>query len=346
MTKGQGRAINRSMRKSDVITRWIYLIGSVIIFTACVIDHQGRIMQEMRDRLFLHLKNISQIEYGTDIDVLRDIVVAYGGQLEIEGSIDGNTVGEYEVRYSVSEHENFYGFTALKEVLKTYSVVDTNPPLIELEKEEVTIYAGSEYDLESDNILAVYDVVDGLFLKEDVIVEADGDITERGSYTVSVQATDSNGLTSSKSYTLIVKPVISAYTPANYYVAYDYLTKNLGFSKAAACGILGNIRAECSFNPASEGTTFYGLCQWGYGRRENLYVFCNEHGYASDSIEGQLEYMYYELTTKYTRVLNYLNQVEDSAEGAYEAAVYFCQKYEGAAALGNRAEMAVAYYNQ
>ena len=334
------------MRKSDVITRWIYLIGSVIILAACVIDHQGRTMEELTDSLFLRLKNISQIEYGTEIDILKDIVVAYGGQLEIDGSIDGNTVGEYEVRYSVSEHENLYGFTALKEVLKTYAVVDTNPPVIELDKEEVTIYAGSAYDLESDNIVAVYDVVDGPFLKEDVSVEADGDITKRGSYTVTVQATDFNGLTSTESYTLTVKPVISAYTPANYYVIYDYLVDTLGFSKAAACGILGNIRAECSFNPQSEGTTFYGLCQWGYGRRENLYVFCNENGYAYDSIEGQLEYMYYELTSKYTKVLNYLNQVEDSAEGAYDAAVYFCQKYEGAAALGNRAEMAVAYYNR
>ena len=58
----------------------------------------------------------------------------------------------------------------------------------------------------------MYDVVDGPFLKEDVTVTADGDITKAGTYTITVSVTDQNELNAEDSYTLIVKRRITAYT--------------------------------------------------------------------------------------------------------------------------------------
>lgn len=43
-----------------------------------------------------------------------------------------------------------------------------------------------------------------------------------------------------------------------------------GYSKQAACGILGNIQQECSMNPQCWTGSAYGLCQWMGGRLENL----------------------------------------------------------------------------
>lgn len=42
-----------------------------------------------------------------------------------------------------------------------------------------------------------------------------------------------------------------------------------GYSQQAACGVLGNIQQESSFNP-NAGSNYYGLCQWGGGRLANL----------------------------------------------------------------------------
>ena len=53
---------------------------------------------------------------------------------------------------------------------------------------------------------------------------------------------------------------------------FKYLTEELGFNTAAACGVLANIEAESGFNPNiyGDGGTSYGICQWHAERMTNL----------------------------------------------------------------------------
>ena len=133
---------------------------------------------------------------------------------------------------------------------------------------------------------------------------------------------------------LLTFSVLLAASPAvvfagsNSDVIFSYLTSELGLNSAAACGIMGNIYQECTMNPDAAGSSYYGICQWGGSRLSNLRAYCEEHGFSSSSLEGQLGYLRYELENCYTGTLDYLCNVENSYEGAYNAAVYFCTNFE------------------
>ena len=106
-----------------------------------------------------------------------------------------------------------------------------------------------------------------------------------------------------------------------------FFTKEMDLSEAAACGIMANIYKESTFNPAA-GSSYYGLVQWGGGRKKNLKAFCADNGYSSSSIEGQLHFLSHELNGAYSSVLEYLESVPNTAEGAYDAAYHFCYYFE------------------
>ena len=108
-----------------------------------------------------------------------------------------------------------------------------------------------------------------------------------------------------------------------------YLTEDLGYSVAAACGIMANIRHESNFHPgALNSAGSYGLCQWTGGRRDGVESYCYSHGFGDDSLKGQLSYLDYELRSYYPGIYNYLKSVENSSGGAYNAAYEFCYSFE------------------
>lgn len=111
---------------------------------------------------------------------------------------------------------------------------------------------------------------------------------------------------------------------------YKFLTGTMGLNTAAACGVLANIEAESSFNPTvyGDGGTSYGICQWHNGRFTSLKNWCNKNRYNYQTINGQLNYLQYELKNSYPSVWNKLRTVSNSATGAYEAAYYWCYYYE------------------
>ncbi|MCR5636007.1 MAG: hypothetical protein K6F76_02350 [Clostridiales bacterium] len=120
-----------------------------------------------------------------------------------------------------------------------------------------------------------------------------------------------------------------------------FLTKNMGFNKAAACGVLANIYYESAFSPVCYGDngTSYGICQWHNGRFDSLKKFCKANGMDYKTIDAQLEYLKYELETSYTQVLSFMRyQIENTAVGAYNAGYYWCYNFE---IPGNRAYYAV-----
>ncbi|MGN1419572.1 MAG: phage tail tip lysozyme [Acutalibacteraceae bacterium] len=124
---------------------------------------------------------------------------------------------------------------------------------------------------------------------------------------------------------------------------FDYLTQELGFSTAAACGVMANIEKESEFNAKeviidSNGLPSGGLCQWNGSRFTNLKKYCSNNNYDYLSVEGQLSYLEHELKSGYTHIYNYLKNVSNNASGAYDAAYYWCYYFEVPA---NRSSKAV-----
>ena len=118
---------------------------------------------------------------------------------------------------------------------------------------------------------------------------------------------------------------------------FEYLTKRLKYSEAAACGIMANIRCESTFNPHAwnAGGGSYGLCQWTGGRYGRLQSWCGSNGYDYTTIDGQLAYLEYELQNYYPGVENYLRSVENNRDGAYNAGQYYCYHFEAPASRGS-----------
>lgn len=119
-------------------------------------------------------------------------------------------------------------------------------------------------------------------------------------------------------------------TTANIRTIFNYATGEMGLNRAAAAGIIANIKAESAFNPNALGDsgTSYGICQWHNTRWTALKNYCNRNGYSWKSLEGQLHYLEYELRTSYRKVWNTLCSVPDNAQGAYTAAWNWCYYFE------------------
>lgn len=111
---------------------------------------------------------------------------------------------------------------------------------------------------------------------------------------------------------------------------YEYLRNTMKLNVAAACGVLANIEYESSFNPTLEGDngTSYGICQWHATRYDALKSYCKDHGYSHKELDGQLHYLEYELKNDYPSVYSYLKNVDNMAQGAYDAAYYWCYYFE------------------
>ncbi|MBQ5592338.1 MAG: hypothetical protein IIU80_05280 [Clostridia bacterium] len=124
---------------------------------------------------------------------------------------------------------------------------------------------------------------------------------------------------------------------------FDFLVDEMGLNSAAACGVLANIEKESNFNPTLYGDSgsSYGICQWHNGRFENLKSFCNKNGYSWKTVEGQLQFLKYELSTNKTdtgKILDRLAGVENTAAGAYKAGYDWCYYFERPANKASKAE--------
>lgn len=124
---------------------------------------------------------------------------------------------------------------------------------------------------------------------------------------------------------------------------FDFLVDEMGLNSAAACGVLANIEKESDFNPTLYGDSgsSYGICQWHNGRFENLKNYCNKNGYSWKTVEGQLHFLKYELSTNKTdtgKILDRLEDVTNTAEGAYKAGYDWCYYFERPANKASKAE--------
>lgn len=120
---------------------------------------------------------------------------------------------------------------------------------------------------------------------------------------------------------------------SNEQLTYLFAVKVMGYNSAAAAGLLANIKAESGFKPDINGDsgTSYGICQWHASRKTRLINWCNNNGLDYSSLIGQLYFLKYELETYYPSVNRYMKGVSNDADGAYDAAYYFCYNFEAPA---------------
>ena len=166
---------------------------------------------------------------------------------------------------------------------------------------------------------------------------------ERDAPYVSVYLADLNALGSLPGAKPGDGAVRRAVAPGSADEIFSVLTEELGMNSAAACGVLANMHAESALNPRSScrdinGKTSYGLCQWNGSRFTRLKEWCAENGEDYTTVTGQLRFLAYELPGSYPKVYNYIMAVDDTEDGAYDAAYYWCYYYEMPASRGKRSK--------
>ncbi len=127
---------------------------------------------------------------------------------------------------------------------------------------------------------------------------------------------------------------------SNEELCYAYAVKVMGYNSAAAAGLLANIQAESGFRVNANGDSgrSYGICQWFSARKTRLLSWCEMKGYDPATLYAQLQFLHYELETYYPKVDRYMKNVADTADGAYDAAYYFCYNFEAPANKASRSE--------
>ena len=118
---------------------------------------------------------------------------------------------------------------------------------------------------------------------------------------------------------------------ANKYRIYEFLTLELGFNHASACGVMANIDVESRFDPTAVGDygTSYGLCQWHNKRYDRLIEWSAENDLDYTTLEAQLLYMKYELDNNFAYVFKRMtNDIVNTSRGAYSAGNYWCINYQ------------------
>jgi len=106
-------------------------------------------------------------------------------------------------------------------------------------------------------------------------------------------------------------PLPAAQMIVNAEFIFNYLRAK-GWSVNAICAVLGNMVIESTINPGykQRGGNGFGLIQWD-DRKDTLLNWLQTNGYADGSIVGQLEFMIYEMQSKYGPWL------EDKKRGYY-----------------------------
>ena len=124
-----------------------------------------------------------------------------------------------------------------------------------------------------------------------------------------------------------------------------FLMQKMGYTRAAACGVLANVWYECNYDATCVGDygTSYGIVQWHADRRYSLINWCAQNGYKYTSLKGQLYFLKYELTTQFPSVHNYLKALGNTSQDAYSAAYHFCYYFEAPASRSSQSAKRAVY---
>lgn len=199
------RVINNKISKYRLIIIMLLIIisSTIITYNSCMTKHR----QKVFDKLDITFKEVKAVEYGTanynPIDLVEK--VSNGEIVNYTKSVDTTSVGTQELTFVVKE-ENVY-----KVINVEVEVVDTEKPDIMIEKENISIEQGNDYNT-MDNIISVIDKVDGNleYQKEyseniaHYTITTDLDTNVAGNYSVNIKAVDKHGNESEKKYSINV----------------------------------------------------------------------------------------------------------------------------------------------
>ncbi len=134
---------------------------------------------------------------------------------------------------------------------------------------------------------------------------------------------------------LLLVPGVEASEYGDERQIFEFMTQQMGLNPAAACGIMANMEAESSFNLVcyGDGGSSFGLCQWHESRFDALKTFCRSRGYDYRTLEGQLNFLLFDLRNDFPNTYKYLRSVSNDSQGAYDAAYYWCVNYERPAGM-------------
>lgn len=108
-----------------------------------------------------------------------------------------------------------------------------------------------------------------------------------------------------------------------------YIMRAKGLSHEQACGVLGNVKAECDFAPdlSQKGLSGpkqgYGLFQLTEGRKEALKKFCRENSQDVASVSGQMAYFFHELGSSEQKAMTELKKAKTTADAAWAFNKYY-----------------------
>ena len=104
----------------------------------------------------------------------------------------------------------------------------------------------------------------------------------------------------------------------------DFLV-NKGLTKEQAIGIAANLQQESGFRTGILGDhgTSMGLAQWHADRMHNLKTWTEENGLDYMAVDGQLEFLWYELNTSEKSALNAIKSADTPEDAAYAFTVKF-----------------------
>lgn len=99
----------------------------------------------------------------------------------------------------------------------------------------------------------------------------------------------------------------------------------LGYSKANASGIAGNLYTESKFDPQAIGDngTSFGLAQWHKSRWDNLRNWSNDRGLDINLFDTQLKFIDWELNNTEKRAKSELVLTNTPRESAFAFAKFY-----------------------
>ena len=222
---------------------------------------------------------------------------------------------------------------------------------------DLTCYGGSLYTPKPGDVFVIYDPTDGLWMHIGFVAEVweDHFTSVEGNYSCKVSKNemypylwdcfwDCRVISVPYPDTFSDTFVDETMVEGMYYElpAYNFL-RSRGLPVSSTCGILGNMYCESRFEVDIENSIgAYGIVQWLGGRRQLMEAWMDANGYPYNSFEGQMYYLWYEITdTNYTDSSGWkmgayfyenltipLLNMPEQASAARRAAVLWHQVYE------------------
>lgn len=92
----------------------------------------------------------------------------------------------------------------------------------------------------------------------------------------------------------------------NEYAIYTAL-RDVGLSKAGTAAVMGCMSMESGLKASAENPSDggYGLLQWTYSRKTDLFNWCYGNGYDPNTVTGQVMFFVYELNSTYSKAAKY-----------------------------------------